>query len=359
MILTPAPNQVWGKTSKDFVVEGYTAAMDPTATSPSGATALFFLSDRDVKLIGNTSPWGTRAPYPTFNDNSCVHVLPLQSLEDSVEQNSVNSFIQAPYAGGGAMEISMEGLKELNFMLEVMEMEKMIAKDALNDIGTRLLSEQSPSAKDSPSTTPTRNNDSETFVIDTPISFGPENDVNYSFARTSYRLDSIPEGPYALIICQLSDDPSLVILSNNLTGFNIGIFAASDYPSDGIEEVPVKAGNSLLQHVDVSTDGQYIVVMIENKLKIVSRKAEDVLSFISDTTMVKNIANIDGLHLNIWPALEFQQMYRDAWRMLRDYFYDSELTSLPWDSVFDRYLPLVDRCAKREELDDGKSLMPI
>ena len=47
-------------------------------------------------------------------------------------------------------------------------------------------------------------------------------------------------------------------------------------------------------------------------------------------------------------------MYKDAWRMLRDYFYDSDMTSLPWDDIFDRYLPLVERAAKREELDDGE-----
>lgn len=46
-------------------------------------------------------------------------------------------------------------------------------------------------------------------------------------------------------------------------------------------------------------------------------------------------------------------MFQDAWRMLRDYFYDTDMTGLPWDAIFDRYLPLVERCCKREELDDG------
>jgi hypothetical protein len=47
------------------------------------------------------------------------------------------------------------------------------------------------------------------------------------------------------------------------------------------------------------------------------------------------------------------RMFQDAWRMLRDYFYDTDMTGLPWDAIFDRYLPLVERCCKREELDDG------
>jgi len=45
-------------------------------------------------------------------------------------------------------------------------------------------------------------------------------------------------------------------------------------------------------------------------------------------------------------------MYRDAWRLLRDYFYDPEMHSVDWDAVFERYLPMVERCSKREELDD-------
>jgi tricorn protease len=45
-------------------------------------------------------------------------------------------------------------------------------------------------------------------------------------------------------------------------------------------------------------------------------------------------------------------MYDDAWRMLRDYFYDPDMTGIDWPAIHERYLPLVDRCTKREELDD-------
>lgn len=45
-------------------------------------------------------------------------------------------------------------------------------------------------------------------------------------------------------------------------------------------------------------------------------------------------------------------MYNDAWRMLRDYFYDKDMTGINWPEVHARYLPLVKRCVKREDLDD-------
>jgi tricorn protease len=38
--------------------------------------------------------------------------------------------------------------------------------------------------------------------------------------------------------------------------------------------------------------------------------------------------------------------------MLRDYYYDPDMTGIDWPTIHERYLPLVARCAKREELDD-------
>ena len=370
-------------------MDGYTSALDPT--SPViGATVLFFLSDRfvhvvlscfhsaaspcrfnflfishlpflidrDVKLSGASSPWGPRAPSPSFDGLSCLHVLPLQSLEDSLEENLVNAFVQAPYAGGGAIEVSMEGIKELELLLEMVESGQVITSDANATDSNVTASDSSTSSNQSivnsgdnftkPAT------EDHLYIVDTPISFGPEKDITYSFARTSYRMDSIPSGNYDLIVAQLSDDASLILLSSTPTGFELGIFATSDYPSDGVEKMPVVfEDGSLLQYVEVSTDGRYIITIFSERMKIVPTTAKGVIElFMKDAPLVKNIADIDGLHLSVWPALEFEQMYKDAWRMLRDYYYDSGMTSLEWDTVFDRYLPLVERCAKREELDD-------
>ena len=89
-------------------------------------------------------------------------------------------------------------------------------------------------------------------------------------------------------------------------------------------------------------------------LKVTPRTAKAVVAYFADTELVTNSADSDGLHLSVWPQLELQQMYSDAWRMLRDYFYDPDMHSVDWDKVFERYSPLVERCSKREELDDGE-----
>ena len=352
----------WGHASKDFLIEATASALDPTSKSPAGggATALLFLSDRDVKISGKTSPWGTRAPSPSFDGFSCVHILPLQSLEDAVAQNAVNEFVQAPYGGGGAVEISMKRIQELELLLEMMKKEASgaAAEEASPnaDDPKEVETQQSPAPNETNSTSPA--DTIQPFVIDNEITFGKEKDESFSFARSSYRVDHIPAGPYQEIVCQLSDDPSLLLLKKAPTGFSLSLFAIEDWPSDGTEEVPTP-DEHVLQYIDTSSDAQFIITVVSNKLKVTPRKAKDVVAYFADAELVTNVADSDGLHLSVWPQLEFQQMYSDAWRMLRDYFYDPELHSVDWDEVFERYLPLVERCAKREELDDGKFWSPL
>ena len=52
------------------------------------------------------------------------------------------------------------------------------------------------------------------------------------------------------------------------------------------------------------------------------------------------------------PRAEFHEMFLDAWRLERDYFYDRNMQGLDWPAIRDRYLPLVDRVSDRDELND-------
>lgn len=52
------------------------------------------------------------------------------------------------------------------------------------------------------------------------------------------------------------------------------------------------------------------------------------------------------------PLAERRQMYREAWRLLRDNFWDSGMSEVEWDRIYDRYLPLVDRTSTRAEFSD-------
>jgi len=52
------------------------------------------------------------------------------------------------------------------------------------------------------------------------------------------------------------------------------------------------------------------------------------------------------------PRAEFHEMFLDAWRLERDYFYDRNMHAVDWPAIRDRYAPLVDRVADRNELNN-------
>jgi len=52
------------------------------------------------------------------------------------------------------------------------------------------------------------------------------------------------------------------------------------------------------------------------------------------------------------PRQEWREMFGDAWRMHRDYFYDAKMRGTDWNAIRSKYAPLVDRVSDRAELND-------
>jgi len=78
---------------------------------------------------------------------------------------------------------------------------------------------------------------------------------------------------------------------------------------------------------------------------------------IADANGQKIDVEKSALELNNWnfvvdPRAEWKEMFVDAWRMMRDYFYDRDLHKVDWVGVRQRYEPLVERLTDRYELDD-------
>ncbi|HWG19443.1 MAG TPA: S41 family peptidase [Terracidiphilus sp.] len=66
----------------------------------------------------------------------------------------------------------------------------------------------------------------------------------------------------------------------------------------------------------------------------------------------KAAINLSHWQMHTEPREEFRGIFLDAWRMHRDYFYDTNMHGVNWPAMRDRYLPLVDRVADRDELND-------
>jgi tricorn protease len=56
--------------------------------------------------------------------------------------------------------------------------------------------------------------------------------------------------------------------------------------------------------------------------------------------------------ISILPEQEWEQMFNEAWRLQRDYFWTEGMLGIDWDRVYSRYQPLLQRVGSRSEFSD-------
>lgn len=60
---------------------------------------------------------------------------------------------------------------------------------------------------------------------------------------------------------------------------------------------------------------------------------------------------VDDIHIKINKQEEFQQIFDEAWRVQRDWFYDKNMHGVNWQKVKDMYRPFVQYCGTRGDLN--------
>ncbi len=97
---------------------------------------------------------------------------------------------------------------------------------------------------------------------------------------------------------------------------------------------------------ELSADGQKILV----------QKAQDLYVIDATSAPPQNLSekkvDLANWTFSIDPREEWRQMFTDAWRMERDYFYDRNLHNIDYEGLLKRYLPFVERVSDRAELND-------
>jgi tricorn protease len=71
----------------------------------------------------------------------------------------------------------------------------------------------------------------------------------------------------------------------------------------------------------------------------------------ADQKNTDGLLSLDGLTMRVDPRTEWRQLYADAWRILRDWFYDPGMHGVNWKDVRDRYAELLPHVASRADLD--------
>jgi tricorn protease len=100
-----------------------------------------------------------------------------------------------------------------------------------------------------------------------------------------------------------------------------------------------------IRSYEMSQDGKKLLVRKGTDLHVIDAKA-------SKATLTDARVDLRGWTFPIDVRDDWRQIFVDAWRLERDYFYDPGMHGVDWDAQLAKYLPLVDRVTTRDELSD-------
>ncbi len=127
------------------------------------------------------------------------------------------------------------------------------------------------------------------------------------------------------------------------------------------------AGRPKLQAIEIKNRGVQAKTLMEDAgafelsadaKKILVRKGGDLYVIDAGTaqptsqTLAERRIDLAKWTFAIDPRREWRQMFVDAWRMERDYFYDRNLHNVDYEGLLERHRPFVERVSDRAELND-------
>jgi tricorn protease len=116
----------------------------------------------------------------------------------------------------------------------------------------------------------------------------------------------------------------------------------------GPEKPDVKTVMEGVREYQLSADDKKLLVRKEKENELYVFDAADK----APDKLEDSKVDLSGWTFSFDPREQWRQMFVEAWRLERDYFYDRGMHGLDWPKVRDKYLPLVDRVRSREELSD-------
>ena len=254
---------------------------------------LYFLSDRNL-VSKVASPWGSYQPEPFLDETTRVFELALQTG------------VRSPFQ----------------------------AKDELQDSAAPVPPATESAASSAPASNPASAPESAPAKTEPP---GAEVKIVAEGLAARLRELPIPAGNYSNLIATggalLWMSGSAGQEARNLVGTAIGA------------EVEIKTIASGVRSAELSADGKKLLLRKGDALYIVDAEARP-------AELDKKDVKLDGWAISYSPREEWRQMFDEAWRLMRDYFYDRNMHGVDWPAMRVKFRPLVDRVSTRGELND-------
>ncbi len=129
------------------------------------------------------------------------------------------------------------------------------------------------------------------------------------------------------------------LLYNSFTPGSPPAVKLIDAAADDPEEKTVVTGARL---IDISGDGKKILLAGQNnRWKIADAKSGQ---------SMEGASSPSNLYKTVNPREEWKQIFTDAWRRHRDFFYVENMHGVDWDAVYTRYAALLDDAVSREDV---------
>jgi tricorn protease len=269
---------------------------------------LYFLSDRALTSIVR-APWGTRQPDPYFDRSMRIYELALTAS------------LRSPFAPVDELHPDHPEAKPEESKPEKKNEPKK--NEAKKDEANKEETKKDEAKKLAP---PAVNIDFKDLALrlnEVPVPAGNYSELQATEKKLCWLDRSGETSPKRALAC--------VEIANKGTP-----------PETVVEDV---------RNYEISLDRKKMLVQKHEDFYIFDSDAK--ASGLNDPKVLAK-AKID---LSRWtfatnPREEFHELFVDAWRLERDYFYDRNMNGVDWKQMRERYLPLVDRVADRDELND-------
>lgn len=151
------------------------------------------------------------------------------------------------------------------------------------------------------------------------------------------RAVALAVAPGAFGRLAVNDQNQLVYVRQPLADSESPSIQLFDLDEDDAKEKLVAAGAG---DFDISADGK--------KLLVVRGRAATIQNAAAGAS--GEPVPTSGMRMTIDPRREWRQLFDDAWRMMRDFFYAPNLHGVDWQGVHDAYAAMLPYCATRDDL---------
>lgn len=282
-------------------------AANTPAFSPDGQW-LYFLSRRTFSVTGNPGPWGDRNMGPFFDKGWKVYALALQQG------------LRFPFA----------------------------APDELQSLKAREEAEIREQEKDKPDNKESKQKVEEAKAATAGKDAPPANAKPAAKGKPEIQIPGL-----ALRLFELP------VAAGNYNG--LAVDSKRLYIQEGmtLRQLPIGPQESKLETYadgvagwDLSADGKKLMI----RRPAAPGAAPEILIVDAGPKLPGDVDKArvrwNDWQIQVDPKSEWRQMFADAWRMQRDYFYDKDMHGVDWVAMRAKYAPLVERVTDRYELAD-------